>query len=346
MSNSALLLKSRPAPHMEAANFALETVAEPDAASLAAGHVLVELICVSVDPYMRGRMNDQKGYFVGPFQIDHPIEGGAVLRVIASQADNLQPGDLVQTLAPFKLRQILPAAGLQKLPANTVTAATATEGFPAHYFLGVLGLTGLSAYLPLLEIGKPKAGETLFVSGAAGAVGSVVGQIAKILGLRVLGSAGSDEKVRFLREELGFDAAYNYKTETANEFLTREAPEGVDIYFDNVGGDTLDHTLLHMRLNGRIVGCGAISQYDVAPENRYGVKNLFAIVTKRLTFQGFIVMDLIPKYPTAHAQLAQWVGEGKIKSRETLYHGIDKIPEAFLGLFQGANTGKAIILIQ
>lgn len=337
-TNTAVLLQSRPNPHMVADNFRIGTVPEP-ATPVPAGTVLAELITVSVDPYMRGRMNDTKGYFVGPFQIDEPLSGGAVLRVIESGDESIKAGDLVQAFAAYQLRQILPVQGLKVLPP------TAATGFPEHYYIGVLGLTGLSAYLPLLEIGKPVAGETLFVSGAAGAVGSVVGQIAKILGLKVYGSAGTDEKVRWLLEELKFDGAYNYKTTTADAFLASTVPEGVDIYFDNVGGDTLDQTLGHMKLNGRIVGCGSISQYDTPEKDRYGVKNLFNIVTKRLTFKGFIVSDLIPKYPDAPAQLAKWVKEGSLKSRETIYNGLDKVPEAFLGLFVGANTGKAVVLV-
>jgi len=339
-TNSAVLLESRPSPNMVAENFRIGTVAEPTG-PVPAGSVLAELVAVSVDPYMRGRMNDTKGYFVGPFEIGKPLSGGVILRILESggEGGSLKVGDMVQGFASYQMRQVLPVAGLKKVPSS------ASSGFPEHYYLGVLGLTGLSAYIPLLEIGKPVAGETLFVSGAAGAVGSVVGQVGKILGLKVYGAAGSDDKVRWLVEDLKFDGAFNYKTTTTQAFLASSVPGGVDIYFDNVGGETLDQTLGHMKLNGRIIGCGSISQYDTPERDRYGVKNLFYIVTKRLKFEGFIISDLLSKYPDAVTQLATWVKEGSLKSRETIYNGLEKVPEAFLGLFVGANTGKAVILV-
>ncbi len=283
---------------------------------------------MSVDPYMRARMNDVKSY-VPPFQIGEPLDGAAVGKVVASRNERFAEGDWVTHR--FGWRELAVSDGRGVLTVNPELA-------PPQAFLGVLGMPGLTAYVGVLDIGQPKQGETVFVSGAAGAVGSTAGQIARIKGARVIGSAGSDEKVAWLRDELGFDQAFNYKTASLRE----ELADGIDVYFDNVGGDHLEAAIHAMRLYGRIVACGSISRYnDTAPSP--GPRNMHMIVTKRLRMQGFIIFDHNDRYPDFVRDVSGWIRDGSLKHRETIVDGIEHAPQAFIGLLEGENVGKMLV---
>lgn len=280
MRTPAWVLASRPDPHVCTDNFSTVEVDVPDVGKfhghtiltpLGSGEVLLKVHFLSVDPYMRGRMNDLKGHYISAFQIGAPIESGGVGEVISSNCDRFVAGDVVSGF--FAWKKVLVIAGA------SLTKVTPVPGLELSAYLGVFGVTGLSAYFPIVEIGQPKAGETgscvplapnptAFVSGAAGAVGSIAGQILKAMGCKVIGSAGTEEKVQWLRS-IGFDSAFNYKEVDTAEALQQVAPDGIDIYFDNVGGETLDKTLNQMKTYGRIIACGGISQYDVAPSDRF-----------------------------------------------------------------------------
>jgi NADPH-dependent curcumin reductase CurA len=305
-------------------------LAEVDVPDPADGEIVVRNAFLSVDPYMRGRMNDVKSY-VPPFQIGEPLYGGAVGEVVASRNDRFADGDWVTHQLGW--RELSVSNGRGVLKADTSLA-------PPQAYLGVLGLTGLTAYVGLLDIGQPKEGETVFVSGAAGAVGSVAGQIARIKGCRVIGSAGSDEKVVCLRDELGFDQAFNYKTAS----LRDELADGIDVYFDNVGGDHLEAAIYALRTYGRIAACGAISRYNDT-EPRPGPRNIYMVVPKRLRIQGFIIFDHNDRYPDFVRDAAAWIADGSLKHRETIVEGIERAPEAFIGLLGGENTGKMLVRI-
>ncbi|MGZ8688167.1 MAG: NADP-dependent oxidoreductase [Gaiellaceae bacterium] len=292
------------------------------------GEVLIRNAFVSVDPYMRGRMNDAKSY-VPPFQVGEPLTGGAVGQVVASRSQWPEGTWVVHNLG-WREWALSDGAGL--LPVDPSLAPVSTA-------LGVLGMPGFTAYVGLLDIGRPKQGETVFVSGAAGAVGSVAGQIAKLKGCRVIGSAGTPEKVAWLRE-LGFDEVFDYR-----ETETRDAlREGIDVYFDNVGGSTLEAAIGALRIRGRVVACGAISQYN-ATEPQPGPRNLFMVVSKRLRVEGFIISDHYDRYPDFLADMGGWLRDGKVRYRETVVEGIEHAPDAFVGLLQGDNVGKMLVRV-
>jgi NADPH-dependent curcumin reductase CurA len=296
------------------------------------GQILVRNLLMSVDPYMRGRMNDVKSY-TPPFKLGAPLEGGAVGRVERSRNPDFKAGDHVSNNLGWREAFVSDGRGLSRIDPSVA---------PLTAYLSALGGTGLTAYVGLLDIGKPKPGETVFVSAAAGAVGSLVGQIAKIKGCRVVGSAGSRAKVDFLRNELRFDAAINYHEENLEEALARHCPDGIDVYFDNVGGDHLQAALGLMNPFGRIPACGMISQYNnttPAP----GPNNLTNIVRSRLTLQGFIISDHLDRRPAFIAEMGAWLREGKVKSRETIVEGLENAPHALIGLLQGENTGKMLV---
>eukprot|EP01138_Halocafeteria_seosinensis_P015658 gb/GECG01015979.1/.p1 GENE.gb/GECG01015979.1/~~gb/GECG01015979.1/.p1 ORF type:complete len:397 (+),score=49.37 gb/GECG01015979.1/:1-1191(+) len=301
------------------------------------GELLVRALDISVDPYMRGRMTPPSpGAYFSSFEPGKAIDGTVVGIVEQSKADDFKKGDIVQGFFPWRKYFTAQASGAQKCDTSSVS--------PSAY-LGILGLTGLSAYFPSLEIGAPKEGEVAFVSGAAGAVGSTAGQIFKIKGCKVIGSAGSDEKVQYLINEMGFDSAFNYRKKTVDEALKEFAPKGIDIYWDNVGGETLDQVFPNMRSHGRIVACGAISQYNLRYEERYGLKNYMTVVFRQLKYQGFLLFQYVDRFAEGVKQLSQWLQEGKLKHRETTYEGFDRIPEAFLALFEGKNIGKTVVHI-
>jgi NADPH-dependent curcumin reductase CurA len=321
-------LASRPRGLPTADNF---TLAQVDLAPPPDGQVLVRNLYMSVDPYMRGRMNSGKSY-VPPFELGKPLEGGAVGEVIASRAKEFKPGDAVTSR--FGWREYFIASPKELHPVSR-------EIQPLSVYLGALGMTGMTAWagLHLVEV---RAGETVFISGAAGAVGSVAGQLAKLRGCRVIGSAGSLEKVQFLREECGFDIAFNYKIAPVFDQLKLEAPDGIDVYFDNVGGEALEAALSTLRLHGRIIACGGISVYN-EEKPRPGPSNLFNVVTKRLTMKGLMVLDWLDRQAEFEKEVGAYFKAGKVKHKETVVKGIDKAVGAFLGLFQGRNVGKMVV---
>ena len=321
-------LASRPKGLPTAANFALvRTELEP----LQDQQVLVRNLFMSVDPYMRGRMNEGKSY-VPPFELGKPLDGGAVGEVIESRAKEFKPGDVVTS--NFGWREYFMASPKELHPVSR-------EVQPLSVYLGALGMTGMTAWvgLNLLEV---KANDVVFISGAAGAVGNVAGQLAKLRGCRVIGSAGSTEKVMFLREECGFDVAFDYKVGPVVEQLRVEAPDGIDVYFDNVGGETLEAALSALRVHGRIIACGGISGYnDEKP--RHGPSNLFNMITKRLTMKGFIVRDWLDHQAEFETEVGGYFKAGKLKHKETVVKGIAQAVGAFVGLFQGQNIGKMVV---
>jgi NADPH-dependent curcumin reductase CurA len=282
---------------------------------------------------MRGRMNDVKSY-VPPFQIGRPLDGHAIGEVTASRASSLTRGDLVASMRGWREYFVADTSELRVLDPR-VTPVT------AH--LGILGMTGMTAWVGL-RLAELQAGERVFISGAAGAVGSVAGQLAKLRGCFVAGSAGSAEKVAMLRQELGFDAAFNYKDGDLRGQLTRAAPDGIDVYFDNVGGDHLEAALASMRTRGRIVACGSISRYN-DESARPGPNNLFLVVTRRLTMRGFIVSDWQHERQAFEAEVAPLVASGTLRHKETIVEGLEQAPQAFIDLLRGKNVGKMIVKI-
>jgi NADPH-dependent curcumin reductase CurA len=288
---------------------------------------------MSVDPYMRGRMNDVKSY-VPAFRLGEPLEGGAIGTVIESRSPELNVGDLVLHMLGWRDEAVLPARQARKVAAP--------QGLSPSAYLGVLGMPTLTAYVGLLDIAGFKAGEVVFVSGAAGAVGSMAGQIARLKGAaRVIGSAGTEDKVRWLRE-IGFDAAFNYRAASVVEQLREAAPHGIDVYFDNVGADHLDAALVMLNNHGRVAMSGAIAHYN-ATEPPVGPSNLGLVITKRLTLRGFIVSDHAHRMPGMIADVSGWLREGKLTHAETVVNGLDHAPDAFISLLRGANTGKMIV---
>jgi NADPH-dependent curcumin reductase CurA len=286
---------------------------------------------MSVDPYMRGRMNDGKSY-APPFEIGKPLAGGAVGEVMDSRSDRFRPGDIV--LSTYGWRELFVAAPEELQPIRRKVE-------PLSLYLGALGMPGMTAWVGL-NLVDVKAGDTVFISGAAGAVGSVAGQLAKQRGCRVIGSAGSAAKVKFLLEECGFDLAFNYKTVSNQEYLSREVPDGIDVYFDNVGGEALEAALSALRLRGRVIACGAISMYNQQkPEP--GPSNLFLMVTKRLIMKGFIVSDWMDRQDDFLSEVGGLFAAGRLKYKETVVAGIEHAADAFVGLFKGENIGKMVV---
>ena len=331
--NKSINLKKRPVGTPTLSDF--EFVESDVNPSISDGQLLLEAKYISVDPYLRGRMSDAKSY-VPPFKLDEPISSGVVAEVIESNNDTFKKGDFVSGLLQWKEKQVSTGEGLQKIDKSKA---------PLSAYLGIVGMTGLTAFLGLHEIGKPKKGETLVVSGAAGAVGSVVGQIGKILGLNVIGIAGTDEKIDMLKSEFGFDHGINYKTTNDMKAAIKEAaPNGVDIYFDNVGGPISDAVLFNINQFARIIICGAISVYNKT-EIPMAVAVQPFLVKNSALMQGFIVSNYADKFPVAMKQLATWLGEGKLKYKETVVEGFEHTPQAFLDMMDGKNKGKMIVKV-
>ncbi|REJ09445.1 NADP-dependent oxidoreductase [Halobacillus trueperi] len=297
------------------------------------GEVLVKLLYVSVDPYMRGRMSAAKSY-IAPFQLNEPMEGGIVGEVVESNADTLQEGDIVTGMLPWKEYASAPADTLRKIDPSLGPVTTS---------LGILGMPGLTAYFGLMDIGQPKEGETLVVSGAAGAVGSAVVQIGKISGCHVVGIAGSDEKLAYLKNELGVDEVINYKTESVPDRLEETCSNGIDIYFDNVGGDISDAVYPLLNKFARIAQCGAIASYNVP--NDQGPRMQMHLIKSSALIKGFTVGDYQDRFTEGFSHLAQWLQEGRLKYEETITEGFENIPDAFFGLFEGANLGKQLVKV-
>jgi hypothetical protein len=330
--NKTILLEKRPVGKPQLSDFKFIS---NDVEKIKDGELLLKTTYVSVDPYLRGRMNDAKSY-IPPFELHKPITSGIIAEVIDSKNSNFKKGDFVVGMLAWKEFQKSNGEGLLKVDASKAPLST---------YLGILGITGLTAYLGLTEIGKPKKGETLVVSGAAGAVGSVVGQIGKILGCRVIGIAGTDEKVAMLKSDFGFDEVINYKTTTNMTAAIKEAaPNGVDVYFDNVGGPISDAILFNINQFARMVICGAISIYNNTELPKSISVQPFLIKNSAL-MQGFIVFNYEAKYPEAIKQLSKWLSEGKLTYKETIVEGFENIPQAFLDLFEGKNNGKMLVKI-
>lgn len=324
----AWTLASRPTGMPASDNFAMIDIDTP---ALGAGMVRIANRWLSVDPYMRGRMNDVKSY-TPPFAIGEPMQGGAVGEVVESAADGIAVGDMVLHMAGWRDEAVLPASQVQKLP---------DLGVDPQAFLGQLGMPGMTAYFGLLEVAGAKEGDTVFVSAAAGAVGSTVVQIAKARGMPVIGTAGGADKCEWVRS-LGADQVIDYKTDGALvKKLMAAAPSGIDVYFDNVGGEHLDAALAVANERARFAICGMINMYNSGDptELRYAPR----IIGMRIRIEGFIVSDFMPRAAEFYRDMAGWLQSGKLKREETVHDGLDAMPDAFLGLFSGGNTGKMLV---
>lgn len=330
--NKAIILKNRPVGKPTPSDF---TISKEEIPEIAKGEILLKTKFVSVDPYLRGRMSDAKSY-VEPFKLGKPIASGCIAEVIESKNESFKKGDFVSGLLSWKEFQVTDGKQLLKIEDAEL---------PLSAYLGILGMTGLTAYFGLMEIGKPKEGETLVVSGAAGAVGSVVGQIGKILGCRVVGIAGTDEKVALLKSEFGFDEAINYNTtKDMTQEIATLCPDGVDVYFDNVGGAISDSVHDNINRFGRIVVCGAISTYNDTSVP-IGPRVQGFLIKQSVLMQGFIVGNYAEMFPEGIEYLSTWLKEGKLTFTETIVEGFDAIPQAFIELFEGKNKGKMIVKV-
>ena len=324
-------LKSRPAGMPTHDNFALVTVELPQPA---AGEVLVKNLYMSVDPYMRGRMREDAVY-AQAYAVNEVMYGGAIGEVIESNDPSLSAGDIVLNQKAWQDRFVA--------PANTVVKLEPFDRAQLSLYMGTLGMPGLTSYVGLFKFGEPKAGDTVFVSAASGAVGANVCQIAKLKGCRVIGSCGSDEKAQWLKDECGVDEIINYKTcGDLSAALAAAAPEGIDVYFENVGGDHLQAAINSMNPYGRIAACGMISGYNAA-NHEPGPNNLMLIVGKKIRITGFIVSDHVDMRDAFLSEMIPWIQAGKIKSHETVVEGIGHAVDAFLGLFSGNNFGKMVV---
>ncbi len=308
---------------------------EEDVRELAEGEVLLRALYLSVDPYMRGRMSDRKSY-ADPVGIGDVMTGEIVTKVEQSKNAAFQPGEIVASRLGWQEYAISDGKGLRRIDPSSASISTA---------LHVLGMPGATAYFGLLDVCQVKEGDTVVVSGAAGAVGSVVGQIAKLKGCRAIGIAGSDEKVKWITEELGFDAGINYKTtENMYKELAKHCPEGINCYFDNVGGSVTDAVFPLLALNSHVAVCGQISVYN-ASKAEMGPRLLWNVIPSRATIKGFLVFDYYDQFSMAMKDLTEWVVSGKIKYHENVVEGIENAPKAFIGLFHGENTGKQLVKI-
>jgi NADPH-dependent curcumin reductase CurA len=330
MQNKEIRFASRPTGMPTVDNF---QIVDADVPQPNDSEVLVRTLYISVDPYLRGRMREGRSY-VPPFQVGQVIESGAIGEVVKSNSPKFQPGDIVSGMFGWRLFNTAKAAHLLKVP----------DGFPVTTSLGVLGIPGLTAYFGLLDIGQPKEGETVVVSGAAGAVGTTVCQIAKINGCHTVGIAGSDEKNEYLRTELGVDAVINYKNPGIQQALKEACPNRIDVYFDNVGGEVSDAVLSLLNQGARIILCGQISLYCLDKPD-VGPRPQTALLINRALMKGFIITDYAARFTEGVTQLAQWLAAGKLKYAETIVEGFENTPQAFIGLFSGDNLGKQIVKV-
>ncbi|MEM7584849.1 MAG: NADP-dependent oxidoreductase [Acidobacteriota bacterium] len=329
-NNLQILLASRPEGLPNDSNFKHQELPVRDPEE---GEVLVRVIYLSLDPAMRGWMTDRKSY-VPPIGIGELMRGLASGEVVASRHEGFSPGDRVAGLFGWQRFATVPGKGLEKLP----------PGVPLPLAMGPLGMTGMTAYFGLLDVGEPKEGETVLVSGGAGAVGSIVGQIARVKGCRVVGIAGTDDKCSWLEDDLGFDAAINYKTANLDEAFKKTCPKGIDVYFDNVGGETLNTALKFINRGARVVICGAISQYN-ATEPVPGPSNYLSLLINRARMEGFIIFDYQDRFGPAQAEMLGWIQDGKIQARSDIVDGLENAPQALLRLFDGSNTGKLLVQV-
>lgn len=327
--NRQWTLAARPVGLPKDSDFALR---DSDLPTPEHGEVLVKLEYLSLDPYMRGRMNEGKSYTPG-LQIGDVMTGEGVGVVVNSRADGYSPGDYVVTRSGWQEHATAHVSAVRRVDPAVAPVSTA---------LGVLGMPGLTAYFGTLSVIEPKPGDTFVVSAASGAVGAVVGQIAKLAGCKVIGTAGSPEKIAYIVDELGFDAGINYKTENVGKRLVELCPDGIDGYFDNVGGETTDAVLENLATGARIAICGQIAHYNDV-EQAMGPRNLRALLVAQARMQGFLVFQFAQQHPAGLARLSKWVSEGAIKYKEDVVEGFENMPKAFIGLLQGANFGKLVI---
>lgn len=330
--NKQWRLKARPvgAPNADTWEYT-----ETELPTISDGELLIKIEYISMDPAMRGWLNDAKSY-IPPVQIGEVMRAGTVGKVIESKHEKFAVGDYVVGHNGVQSYAVSDGTGLHKVDPNLA---------PLSYYLGVLGMPGMTGYFGLLKTGAPKAGETVVISGAAGAVGSLVGQIAKLKGCRVVGIAGGSEKCKFLVDELGFDAAIDYKNENVKKGLKQACPNGVDVFFDNVGGDILNDVLTQINLHARIVICGAISQYNNTTEVK-GPSNYLSLLVNRARMEGIVVFDNIKEYPTAMKDIAGWIGSGDIKVKDHIVEGIETFPDTLMMLFKGENFGKLVLKVE
>jgi NADPH-dependent curcumin reductase CurA len=328
--NRKIVLAARPVGYPKESDFKL---IEETVRSLDQGELLIRIIYLSLDPYMRGMMSENKSY-TAPLRIDDLMVGGTVGKVLQSSNPAFVKGDIVEGMLGWQEYAVSDGNGLRKIDPKVAPISTA---------LGVLGMPGLTGYFGLLDIAKPKPGETVMISGAAGAVGSVAGQIAKIIGCRVVGTAGTDAKINYLVRELGFDAAFNYRSiENYYEALNEICPDGIDIYFDNVGGAFTDAVVRLLVPGARVAVCGQISQYNMEkPE--MGPRLLPYLLVKQARAEGFLVFQFAERYAEALDQLTQWLQSGRLKYREDIVDGIENAPRAFIGMLHGRNMGKQLV---
>lgn len=330
LTNKQIRLASRPSGWVTENNFKMTEEAVTDPGD---GEVLVRNIFMSVDPYMRGRMNDVKSY-IPPFQVGEVLQAGIVGQVVASSFDAIAEGDYVMGMLGWEDYSICDGRQLRKLTPGAE---------PLSWHLGILGMPGMTAYVGLMKIAEAKTSDTVFVTAASGAVGSVVGQLAKIHGCRVAGCAGSDEKIALLKDEFGYNAAFNYRSSKALHASIKEVcPDGIDVSFENVGGDIFESVLWNMRDYGRIALCGMIADYN-KEEPQPGPRGMMLIVGRRLTIRGFIVTDYPDACQEYVVKATRWVSEGKLKYRESVAEGLENAPQAFINLLKGGNTGKQIV---
>lgn len=329
--NKQIKLAARPVGVPKSTDWEFTSAPLPE---LSDGEVLVNNIYISLDPAMRGWMNDSKSY-IAPVGIGEVMRAGAVGKVVASKDPEFKEGDHVVGVLGVQTYAKAMGKELRKVPAGLA---------PLPTFLSTLGMTGLTAYFGILDVGALKDGEVVVVSGAAGAVGSIVGQIAKIKGCTVVGIAGGETKCNYVVNELGFDACIDYKNEDINEALNKHTPKGVDVYFDNVGGKTLDILLTKIRMKARIVICGAISQYNNTTPIQ-GPSNYLSLLVNRARMEGFVVFDFTPRYLEGIMQMGQWMKEGKLKGKEHIVEGIENFPDTLLMLFKGENYGKLMLQV-
>ncbi len=331
MSNTQILLASRPQGWVTPDNFTVNTADMPEPGE---GEMVLKTIYMSVDPYMRGRMNDMKSY-VPPFQIGEPLQAGIVGKVVASNGGPFEEGTYLSGMGLWANYMVTNGEGFQPVDPDLA---------PLSYYLGILGMPGMTAYVGLKGVAELKEGEQLFVSAASGAVGQVVGQIGKNMGCHVAGSAGSDDKIAYLKDELGFDAAFNYKTENVHKAVRAANPNGIDVYFENVGGPVLEAVINNLNFNSRVALCGLISSYNATLEDLPpGPRNMAVLVGRSVKLQGFIVFN----YPELCKEWVQvgagWLKEGKLKYRESVAEGVENAPQAFIDVLKGNNFGKQVV---
>ena len=329
--NRRIVLADRPAAYPEPKHFRLEDVPIPQPSE---GEALVETIWLSLDPYMRGRMREGPSYAT-PVQIGGVMTGGVVGRVVESRTPDLAVGDIVDGSLGWQEYAVSRPGALRKVDPDLAPISTA---------VGVLGMPGMTAYFGFLDVCEPEVGDTVVVSAASGAVGQVVGQIGKIMGCRVVGTAGTDEKVDFIVNELGFDAGINYKTEDVDSALAAACPDGIDAYFDNVGGFVTDAVMQQTNVHARVAICGQISQYNL-PEPELAPRSLGLLIQKQAKVEGFLVFNFAHRHDHARQRMAQWIRTGQLKYKEDVVDGLENAPEAFIGMMTGENFGKLIVRV-